>query len=87
MDNIDILTLAEEVQDAIDPNLTVEFADHHDSDAEHTHADVTKAAELLGYEPTKDIRTGVSSVIEWYRADEELRSVGSTIVAERPIFT
>jgi len=43
----------------------------HDFDAEHTHADIMKAAELLGYEPTKDIRAGLSSFIEWYRADEE----------------
>ena len=69
-DNIDILTLAEEVRDAIDPGLAIEFAERHDSDAEHTHADITKAAELLGYEPTKDIRAGVSSFIEWYQANE-----------------
>jgi len=70
-DNIDVLTLAEEVRDAIDPSLAIEFAGRHDSDAEHTHADITKAAELLGYEPTKDIRARVSSCIEWYRENEE----------------
>jgi len=70
-DNIDILTLAEEVRDTIDPSHAIEFAVRHDSDAEHNHADITKATGLLGCEPTKDIRTGVSSVIEWYRADEE----------------
>jgi UDP-glucose 4-epimerase len=69
-DNIKILTLAEEVRDAIAPSLSIEFANRHDSDAEHTHADISKAAGRLGYEPTKDIRAGVSSFIEWYRANE-----------------
>ena len=70
-DNIDILTLAEEVRDAIDESLEIEFDDRHASDAEHTHADITKANELIGYEPTKDIREGVESFIEWYRANKE----------------
>jgi len=70
-DNIDILSLAEGVRDAIDPSLFIKFADRHDSDAEHTHTDITKAADVLGYEPTKDIHTGVSSIIKRCRATEE----------------
>ena len=70
-DNIDILTLAEEVRDAIDESLEITFDDRHASDAEHTHADISKANELIGYEPTKDIREGFESFIEWYRANEE----------------
>ena len=70
-DNIDILSLAEEVRDAIDGSLEITFDDRHASDAEHTHADIAKANELIGYEPTKDIREGVESFIEWYRANEE----------------
>lgn len=57
-DSIDILTPAEEIRDAIDPSLSIGFAHRHDSDAEHTHADITKAVELLRYEPTRDIRAG-----------------------------
>jgi UDP-glucose 4-epimerase len=70
-DNIDTLTLAEEVWDVIDTELPIELADRHDTDAEHTHVDITKAIDLLGYEPTKDIRAGVSWFIEWYRANKE----------------
>jgi UDP-glucose 4-epimerase len=55
-DNIDILTLARVVRDAI---------------AEHTHADISKAYDLIGYEPTKDIREGVGSFIDWYQTNEE----------------
>lgn len=35
-DNIDILSLAEPVRDEIDSSLEIEFADRHQSDAEHT---------------------------------------------------
>ena len=69
-DNIDILTLAEEVRNAIEESLEITFDDRHASDAEHTHADISKANELIGYEPTKDIREGVESFIEWYQANE-----------------
>jgi UDP-glucose 4-epimerase len=70
-DNIDILTLAEEVRDQLGPELEIEFADRHDADAEHTHADVSKAEELLGYEPTHTIRDGVESFVAWYRENDD----------------
>jgi UDP-glucose 4-epimerase len=70
-DNIEILTLAEEIRDQLAPDLEIEFADRHDADAEHTHADTAKAAELLGYEPTYTIREGVEAFVEWYRANRE----------------
>lgn len=70
-DNIDILTLAEEVRDAIDESLEITFDDRHASDAEHTHADISKANELIGYEPTRDIREGVDAFIGWYHENED----------------
>jgi UDP-glucose 4-epimerase len=70
-DNIEILTLAEEIRDQLAPDLEIEFAERHDADAEHTHADTKKARELLGYEPTHTIREGVAKFIEWYRTNRE----------------
>ncbi len=70
-DTIDIRTLAEVIRDAIDPDLEFEFADPRTGDADHTHADISKANALLGYEPTTDIREGVSQFIEWYRDNRE----------------
>ncbi|MCU4975387.1 GDP-mannose 4,6-dehydratase [Halobacteria archaeon AArc-m2/3/4] len=68
-DNIDIRTLAEVVRDEIDPSLGLEFADQPTGDAQHTHADVSKATEFLGYEPSTTIREGVSQFIDWYKAN------------------
>jgi UDP-glucose 4-epimerase len=70
-DNIEILTLAEEIRDQIAPELALEFAERHDADAEHTHADTGKARELLGYEPTHTIREGVGEFIKWYRDNRD----------------
>ena len=70
-DNIDIQTLAEVIGDEIDPDLDIVYDDARTGDAEHTHADVSKANELLGYEPTADIREGVEKFIAWYRDNEE----------------
>ncbi len=66
-DTIDVLTLAETVRDIIDPTLEIEFAPPRQAEAEHTHADVTKAGELLDYEPTVGIREGVERFVAWYR--------------------
>jgi len=70
-DNIDIKTLAEVVRDELAPDLDLEYDEARTGDAEHTHADVSKAKELLGYEPTIDIREGVAQFIEWYQDNRQ----------------
>ncbi len=70
-DNIAIQTLAEEIRDQLSPDLELEYADRHDADAEHTHADISKASELIGYEPTTTIRAGVEKFTEWYRQNRD----------------
>jgi UDP-glucose 4-epimerase len=59
------------IRDEIDPSLEIVYNDPREGDAEHTHADVSKANELLGYEPTADIREGISKFIDWYRENED----------------
>ena len=68
-DNIAILDLAETIRDEVNPDIGIEFGDRHDADAEHTHADISKARELLGYEPNTSIRDGVAEFVEWYQAN------------------
>ena len=70
-DNIAIKTLAEEIRDQLAPDLDLVYEERHDADAEHTHADTSRARELLGYEPTHTIREGVGKFIEWYRANRD----------------
>ena len=70
-DTIDIQTLAEVVRDALAPGLEIEYGPRNEADAEHTHADVSKARELLGYAPTTDIREGVERFVDWYRENRD----------------
>ncbi|WP_415380205.1 NAD-dependent epimerase/dehydratase family protein [Halosimplex sp. TS25] len=70
-DNIAIETLAEEIRDQLAPELKLEYTEGYDVDADHTHASIEKANELIGYEPTHTIREGVGAFIEWYRENRE----------------
>jgi UDP-glucose 4-epimerase len=70
-DNIEIRTLAKEIRDQLAPELDIKYAERYEADAEHTHADTSKAQELLDYNPEHTIREGVEKFIEWYRANRE----------------
>jgi UDP-glucose 4-epimerase len=70
-DNIEIRTLAAEIREQLAPELELAFAERYDADAEHTHADTTKAQALLGYDPEHTIREGVAKFIAWYRENRE----------------
>jgi UDP-glucose 4-epimerase len=70
-DTIEIRELAREVRDQLAPDLGIEFVERPPGDADATHADVSRASELLGYEPTYAIREGVERFVEWYRANRE----------------
>ena len=70
-DNIEILKLAKEIRNQIAPDREIEFASRHNADAEHTHADISKASELLGYEPSRTIREGVEEFVDWYQENRD----------------
>ena len=70
-DSIDIATLAEVVRDEIDPGLEINYTEAREGDAEHTHADISKAKRLIGYEPSRDIREGVAEFIIWYEQNRD----------------
>ncbi|SHG37275.1 SDR family oxidoreductase [Halobaculum gomorrense] len=70
-DNISIQMLAETVRDQLAPGLEIVYESAREADAEHTHASVQKAGELIGYEPSRTIAEGVGEFIEWYQANRE----------------
>lgn len=70
-DNIEIQTLATVVRDQLAPELELKYAERYDADAEHTHADVSKARELIDYNPEYTIREGVRKFVDWYKENQE----------------
>jgi nucleoside-diphosphate-sugar epimerase len=60
-----------ELVDALNGTLDTDLDPIHDDprpgDVRHSHADVSKAAELLGYEPDVDFEAGLARTVEYYR--------------------
>ena len=55
------------------------YRDFQKGDVRHSHADIGKARELLGYNPTHDVDAGLTEALDWYvgHAERELNSVAS----------
>lgn len=70
-DNISIKELAEEVRDQLAPRIELEYDERFVADAEHTHANIEKASELIDYEATTTIREGVNKFINWYEGNRD----------------
>ncbi|ARS90824.1 GDP-mannose 4,6-dehydratase [Natrarchaeobaculum aegyptiacum] len=69
--NITIEELAEHIVEETGADVDLEYAEAKEADARHTHADVSKATDLIGYEPTTTIREGVSRFVDWYRENRD----------------
>ncbi len=48
-------------------NLPAEYGPERPGDVRHSHADLTLARRLLGYDPKVDVREGLRRTLEWYR--------------------
>jgi UDP-N-acetylglucosamine 4-epimerase len=46
-----------------------QYVDFRPGDVRHSQADISKAAGLLGYEPTHRIREGLKQALDWYISD------------------
>ncbi|AEH36995.1 GDP-mannose 4,6-dehydratase [Halopiger xanaduensis] len=69
--NITIEELAEHIIDETGTDVGIEYTAAKEADARHTHADVTKARELIDYEPSTSIREGVLKFVDWYRENRD----------------
>ena len=49
----------------IEPN----FGPDRKGDIKHSNADISKARELLGYDPDYDFKKGIAEAIEWYKVN------------------
>jgi UDP-glucose 4-epimerase len=48
-------------------SLPAQYGPERAGDVRHSHADITRAGKLLGYEPMIDLREGLKRTLEWYR--------------------
>jgi UDP-glucose 4-epimerase len=55
------------LNDLTGQTLPTRFGPARVGDVLHSHADISRARALLGYEPTVDVREGLRRTLEWYR--------------------
>ncbi|KAM0984911.1 hypothetical protein ACFX2I_012182 [Malus domestica] len=78
-----MLELAQVVQDTIDPNAKIEFRPNTEDDPHKRKPDISKAKELLGWEPTVSLRKGLPLMVTDLRqrifGDSKDRDAGSAM--------
>ncbi|XVF28296.1 hypothetical protein REPUB_Repub15cG0017900 [Reevesia pubescens] len=62
-----MLELAEVVQETIDPNAKIEFKPNTEDDPHKRKPDISKAKQLLGWEPTVSLRKGLPLMVSDFR--------------------
>jgi nucleoside-diphosphate-sugar epimerase len=68
---ITINNLIKLIEDVVGKKGIVEYGPPDLADMRSNWADVTKAGELLGWEPQFDMRAGIEKLVEWYNAERE----------------
>ena len=57
------------IEDVVGKKAIVEYGPAIQADMRSNWADVTKAKELLGWEPEYDLRRGVEALVDWYNTE------------------
>jgi nucleoside-diphosphate-sugar epimerase len=68
---ITINNLIKLIEEVVGKQAIVQYGPPDLADMRSNHADVTKAGELLGWEPQFDMRAGIEKLVEWYNAERE----------------
>jgi nucleoside-diphosphate-sugar epimerase len=66
--------LVSELRDLINPDVEPVYAAPRAGDIKHSLADLSRAREELGYEPSVDLREGLERTLEYFRAEELVES-------------
>ena len=70
-ETITINNLIKLVEDIVGKKAVVQYGPPDLADMRSNWADVSKAGELLGWEPQYDMRAGIKKLVEWYNAERE----------------
>jgi nucleoside-diphosphate-sugar epimerase len=71
---ITINNLIKLIEDVVGKKADVQYGPANPADMPSNWADVSKAGELLGWEPQFNMRMGVEKLVEWYNAEREWAS-------------
>ena len=65
---VTLRSLVETLEEALGKKARITTQSEQPGDVHQTRADISRARELLGYEPQVGIREGIGRFVEWYRA-------------------
>ena len=71
---ITINNLIRLIEDVVGRKAIVDYGPADPADMRSNWADVTRAGELLGWEPQFNMRDGIEKLVEWYNAEREWAS-------------
>jgi UDP-N-acetylglucosamine 4-epimerase len=64
---VEILALYEKICDLMGKKIPPIFGKDRTGDIKHSNADISKAREMLGYEPDYDFYQGIELAVDWYQ--------------------
>jgi UDP-glucuronate 4-epimerase len=67
-ETVPLKRVVELLESALGVQANIHRLPMHPGDLERTHADISKAARLLGYAPTTTIEMGINKFVEWFRS-------------------
>ena len=68
---ITINNLVKLIEDVVGKKAVIQYGPPDLADMRSNWADVSKARELLGWEPQYDMRAGIEKLVEWYNANRD----------------
>jgi nucleoside-diphosphate-sugar epimerase len=71
---VELNKVIDEIELAVGKSATVEHHPFPATDVKATWANISRARELLGWEPRVDLRDGVASVVDWYMENRDWAS-------------
>jgi nucleoside-diphosphate-sugar epimerase len=69
---ISINKLLEEICSVIGREAKPEYRDPREGDIKDSLADITRAREMLGFDPKYDIKQGLEETIKWFRENSDV---------------
>lgn len=64
---VTLLEMVKALENALQRPLPIHFLDKQPGDVEQTHADISKARQFFGYQPTISFQEGVKQFVHWYQ--------------------
>ena len=73
---VTLIEMIREIEEAMGIRATIDWQPEQPGDVPQTWASVTKARDLLGYEPRTPFKEGIQRFVDWYRQASVRGSVG-----------